>query len=174
MTRVYAISDMHFGHQNIIKYCNREHPTAMEDAGAMISAWNSAVCDHDYVIMVGDISASKQGRVWLPKIIPRLKGRKILVRGNHDLLTDIQYMEMQIEKVVDILMLVDPKESKTYVFCHYPDQPRAVALAQDRDAYLVCGHTHKQFPGHNYWDDVQRINVAVDVMGKTPRLLFEI
>lgn len=166
--RLFAISDQHYGHENIIKYCKRDTLNALEDAKRMLIAHNSVVKDDDLVIFVGDVACSAQGREWLPKILPKLKGRKILIRGNHDHLTNEEFINMGFERVEDILVLND------WVFCHYPDNPQASNIAELRGLKLVCGHTHKPFPSHNYGDRVERINVAVDVMGLEPMYLGNI
>lgn len=166
--KVFAISDQHYGHENIIKYCHRKAPNAFEDMKAMVLAHNETVKDGDLVIFVGDVACSQQGRDWLPKILKALKGRKILVRGNHDHFTNEEFKAMGFERVEDILVAGD------YVFCHYPDNPKAVNIAMTKGLKLVCGHTHKPFPKHNYGDNVERVNVAVDVMGLKPMELFEV
>lgn len=163
--KVFAISDQHYGHENIIKYCNRPYTNAAENAMAMIEAHNQTVGDDDLVIFVGDVSASAQGRRWIPKIIPKLKGRKILVRGNHDHLSEQQYIDAGFERVVEILKLND------FLFCHFPDHPEVCKMVKERNLTLVCGHTHKPF---NFNDEIPRINVAVDVCGIQPLLITEI
>lgn len=164
--KIFAISDQHFGHQNIIKYCNREHSTAVEDAKSMIIAHNETVTDEDLVIFCGDVSASAQGVKWLPKIIAKLKGRKILVRGNHDHQKSEKYIEMGFESVHDVLVI------DKFCFCHYPDHPDVIRLCLEQNLTLCCGHTHKPFK--DYGDRVPRINLAVDVIGKKPILITEI
>lgn len=179
--RLFALSDHHFGHQNIIKYCNRDSSllesqsiglqeeihfqdlTAADDAKLMILAHNSVVQDDDIVIFGGDVSASRQGRKWLKKIVAKLKGRKILIRGNHDHLSDAEYQEMGFEMVADFLKI------GKFAFCHYPDIPKIVDICQREGLTLCCGHTHKVFP--DYQDGVKRINLGVDVQGRTPLLL---
>lgn len=165
--RLFAYSDHHYGHQNIIKYCHRktedilnENLTALDDAKAMIEAHNNTVEDDDYVIFAGDIQASKQGRDWVKKIIPKLKGKKILVRGNHDHLTNQEYLDMGFEQVHEVLVI------GPYCFCHYPDKASVVALCKEHNFVLCCGHTHKPF--RDYGDGVRRVNLAIDVIGREP------
>lgn len=168
--KLYALSDHHFGHQNIIKYCHRkteefntEELTALEDAGSMILAHNAVVQDGDLVIFGGDVSASSQGRAWLPKIIKKLKGHKILIRGNHDKLSDEDYINIGFGSVHDVLVIGN------LCFCHFPEIPSVISFCQSRKLILCCGHTHKPFK--DYLDGVQRINLAVDVAGRTPLIL---
>lgn len=166
MSKLFAISDHHFGHQNIIKYCNRDDKTALEDAKSMILAHNSVVGKEDLVIFGGDVSASKQGRGWLPKIIPKLNGRKILIRGNHDHFKAEEYIQMGFESIHDVLVI------GRYCFCHYPDILQVVDLCERNGYILCCGHTHKPFG--EYPDKLQRINLCVDVQGKIPLLLGDL
>lgn len=170
--KLFALSDHHFGHQNIIKYCGRKtheipnaNLSALEDAKAMILAHNQVVQDDDLVVFGGDIQASNQGREWIAKIVAKLKGRKILVRGNHDHFTNEEYIKMGFESVHDILTIDE------FCFCHYPDVPLVVDICQKKNLTLCCGHTHKEFS--DYGDQVKRINLCVDVAGRTPILLKE-
>lgn len=163
--RVFAISDQHYGHDNIIKYCKRSAPNADSDAISMIRAHNETVTDEDLVIFVGDVSCSQYGRIILPKIVPKLKGKKILVRGNHDHQNTIAYKRMGFLEVKDVLILGD------FIFNHYPDSPKVLEIAAKRGLTLVCGHTHKPF---NFKDGIKRINVAVDVMGLSPKYILEV
>ncbi|MYB08786.1 MAG: hypothetical protein F4Y28_02245 [Acidimicrobiia bacterium] len=80
MGRWYT-SDHHFGHQNIIRYCDRPFPDAMDKE--MVARWNDVVADSDEVWILGDLvmGGKTQG---LAYHVARLKGRKILVPGNHD------------------------------------------------------------------------------------------
>lgn len=166
--KIFAISDQHYGHENIIKYCKRPVANALEDAKRMIEAHNSTVQEDDLVVFVGDIQASRKGREWIPKILKKLKGRKILVRGNHDHFSDQEYLKMGFERVDNILIIGE------YLFCHYPNIPVAVDLCESRNLKYVAGHTHAPFPSHNWGDQVERINVQVDVVGPEPTFLFEL
>ena len=81
MTReIFVASDHHFGHENIIGYCNRPFPNVDEMNEAMVERHNSVVRDEDIVYFLGDVYFGKRGKGFLR----RLRGRKRLVLGNHD------------------------------------------------------------------------------------------
>jgi calcineurin-like phosphoesterase family protein len=80
--RVWVTSDNHFYHKNIIKYCNRPFDSVDEMNAAMIEIWNSQVSENDIVFHLGDFSLAPANRVeW---ILQKLKGKKVLIFGNHD------------------------------------------------------------------------------------------
>ena len=77
----YFISDPHFGHENILKMCQRPFESVEEMNEAMIDAWNQRVTGNDTVFILGDLFY----RCPDPEpILQRLKGKKRLIIGNHD------------------------------------------------------------------------------------------
>lgn len=81
MTNVFLISDTHFGHTNIIKYCDRPFATVEEMDQALIENWNSTVSKNDKVYHLGDVTMSTRKL----KVLEELNGNKILIKGNHDI-----------------------------------------------------------------------------------------
>lgn len=79
---IWVISDTHFGHDNIIKYCDRPFADSKEMNEALVENWNSVVKDGDIVYHLGDVYFGEKGRSVL--LSERLKGRKRLILGNHD------------------------------------------------------------------------------------------
>ncbi len=55
---VFFTGDHHFGHGNIIKFCDRPFACAEEMDDALVSNWNSIVSATDTVFYVGDFSLS--------------------------------------------------------------------------------------------------------------------
>ena len=82
MNRWYT-SDHHFGHNNIIRYCARPFPHADAMDKEMAARWNDVVDHGDEVWILGDLAMGNV-KVMLSAHVARLKGRKILVPGNHD------------------------------------------------------------------------------------------
>lgn len=80
--QVWYTSDTHFGHKNIIRYCDRPFRDTDHMDEAIIERWNSVVHPEDTVIHLGDIALGDISKS-LPKIA-RLNGYKIAVLGNHD------------------------------------------------------------------------------------------
>lgn len=53
---IWFTSDTHFGHANIIKYCNRPYKDTEEMNADLIKRWNSTVGKDDLVWHLGDFS----------------------------------------------------------------------------------------------------------------------
>lgn len=74
-------SDIHLGHKNVIKYCNRPFTSIEEMHEYIIKHWNETVKPEDKIYVLGDFSFSPK---WVTELVPKLNGYKILVMGNHD------------------------------------------------------------------------------------------
>lgn len=80
---IFFTSDLHFGHQNIIKFCNRPWETTEEMDEALIKNWNSVVKEDDMVFDLGDFAFAPNWR-W-KELLNRLNGHHYLILGNHDI-----------------------------------------------------------------------------------------
>lgn len=80
MNRFFT-ADPHFGHKNIIEFCDRPFDDIADMNETLIDNWNNTVGLNDEVYMLGDICF---GRTDYVDVIPRLNGRIFLVKGNHD------------------------------------------------------------------------------------------
>ena len=81
--KIFFTSDLHFGHENVIRFDNRPFNTVEEMDEEMIKRWNAKVGKGDIVYVLGDFiwRAATNEAV---SIIRRLNGQIILVKGNHD------------------------------------------------------------------------------------------
>ena len=77
---MFFTGDHHFGHANIIKYCNRPFNSVEEMDEMLIDEWNYVVNPDDIVYHLGDIAFSMNE---LDKIIRRLNGTIYIIPGNH-------------------------------------------------------------------------------------------
>lgn len=83
--QVFFTSDTHFGHKNVIKFCNRPFETVKEMEQGLIVNWNRVVSDQDIVFHLGDFCWWDSNKE-IKKICSKLNGKQIyLVPGNHDL-----------------------------------------------------------------------------------------
>jgi len=80
MKTIWFTADHHFGHENIIKYCDRPFKYVDEMDSELIRRWNEVVKPKDDVWHLGDITLQDD----IHKIIRNLNGNIYLVPGNHD------------------------------------------------------------------------------------------
>ena len=79
---IYYISDLHLGHQNVIRMDDRPFETVGQMDETLIRLWNERVTDEDDVYIIGDFTyRNGYSADWY---LRRLKGRKHLIIGNHD------------------------------------------------------------------------------------------
>jgi len=135
MRDYWFISDTHFFHQNIIKYCDRPFKSVEEMNEKLIDNWNSVVKRGDLVyhlgdVVMGDFSHSHFAHIW-----SRLNGRKRLIVGNHD---DVKYLSAGgfFEKV----MLWRAWDDKNLLFSHVPIHEESI----HRGRVNIHGHTHNK------------------------------
>lgn len=87
MAETFLISDTHFGHGNICRFKRddgtdlRPWDDVFEMEEALIERWNDAVRPSDKVYHLGDVAIPRRGL----KVLERLNGNKVLIRGNHDI-----------------------------------------------------------------------------------------
>ena len=88
----WFISDNHFNHKNIIKYCNRPFSSVEQMNRHMIQCWNNTVQKDDEVFHLGDFGLGR--REDLVRIFEQLNGNITLIRGNHDRLGTKAFKEV--------------------------------------------------------------------------------
>ena len=165
--KVWLTSDTHFGHENIIKYCDRPFSSVEEMDRTMIDNWNARVGEDDIVFHLGDFALSK-GKARIPEIVAELNGTIHLILGNHDL------GEASMKKRgFDVVW---PK-GKWLDSCHMGLRHRPpFESLKSQGGQWFCGHVHNAWTvhredpphGHNWI-----LNVGVDVHGFSPISLPE-
>ncbi len=156
----YLTADTHFGHTGILGMTGRPFASIEEHDEALIAAWNAVVAPRDEVWHLGDFALGASPER-CAQIFRRLRGRKILVRGNHDKkrVLDLPWHEQH--------MLATPKiEGQRVVLCHYPMRAWPGAF---RGSIHLFGHTHGLLP-----DTAQSCDVGVDRWSYRPASLEEI
>jgi calcineurin-like phosphoesterase family protein len=169
-------ADLHFGHRNIINYCERPWPsTEAMDAG-LVERWNDKVEPGDTVWVLGDVALS-------PKAIAPvsgLNGHKILVAGNHDACWDRHrgyrnkidayrtagFVEVHTSGVVDdhrIGHRTVRLAHLPYVGDHTDSDRYADRRPLDDGRPLICGHVHTRWRTRG-----RQINVGVDMWDYAP------
>lgn len=157
--RVFVIADTHFGHENIIRYCNRPFRDVVEMDQALIKNWNETVTNNDVVIHLGDVGLGQQS--YIKDIIGVLNGQKILVMGNHDNWSEQWYRDAGFKTVSRFPILY----SDFYLMSHAPLQ-----LSETTPYFNCYGHVHND---DKYHDNATSACFSVERIWYRPRLLFQ-
>lgn len=181
MSKNFFIADLHFGHFNIVRYDNRPFKTTEEMDNVLIKNWNNVVSDEDTVYILGDISWHDEAKT--VEIFNKLKGTKILIKGNHDSIKRGSRLMKCFASVHDYYELYLNKKSKI-VMSHYP---MPFWNGQFRDTVHLYGHVHNSHQWHIFenWIKeakalqdipmrVYNVGCMMDYIGYTPRTLEEI
>jgi len=136
MTHFFT-ADEHYGHENIIKYCNRPFKTVGEMDAEIIQRHNEVVGPNDTVIHAGDFTLKSKEEA--TEYLNRLTGRHIFIQGSHDRWRD------------DLSYLIERKiEGQHITICHY------AMLKWPRSHYgswQLYGHSHGKLSSlENQWD----------------------
>ena len=72
---IYFTSDLHLGHENVIRFCNRPFATTDEMDEVLINNWNATVKQKDEVYILGDFTMRPADDAH--RYLARLKGASI-------------------------------------------------------------------------------------------------
>lgn len=150
---VFFASDLHLGHENIIKYCGRPFSHAQEMDRVLINNWNCRVRNDDEVFFLGDMRYGP-GSMDASTCLAKLQGTITCISGNHD-------MGMN----GSIPSTTYTSQGVRFVLVHDPDDAPC-----DPGAWVIHGHHHnnnlREYP---FFDPVKRrINVSIEVIGYQP------
>jgi calcineurin-like phosphoesterase family protein len=160
---IYFTSDTHFCHSNIIHLSGRPFRNVDEMNRRLIQNWNAYVSEYDEIYILGDF-AYKGMASQVNDILSKLKGKKYLVRGNHDGFIDDPVFNPQAFEWIKNYYVLDYKKQKLVLF-HYPILEWQGFFS---DSIHLYGHVHNSSKspeqarrlavlGH------RAINVGVDV-----------
>jgi calcineurin-like phosphoesterase family protein len=131
---LFVTSDLHLGHEKCLQFVDPEgqriRPFDSLDQmhDTIITNWNAHVHSKDTVYVLGDIVFPRSALL----LLNELKGRKVLIHGNHD-----QYKTKDYIKYFDEIRGVGFKDR--LFFTHIPIHPDMI---QDKIIGNVHGHLH--------------------------------
>lgn len=182
MPKTLFISDLHFGHKNVLSFDNRPFSSIEAHDQKLIENWNKRVSSEDTVYILGDVSWYKPGKTI--EILDQMHGRKCLIKGNHDgHLLKSQDLRSRFDEILDYKELV-LEYDRHVILCHYP-----IPCFKNHyyGAFHLYGHVHNGFE-HNMMEHVKRemlslyskpcnmynVGCMMPYMNYTPRTLNEI
>lgn len=156
MSKLLFIGDLHLGHQKAIQF-RKGFGTIEEHDDLICTNWNKKVEKNDLVYVLGDVSFTTAGL----ERIGALKGRKFLIRGNHDVFNANRYLLF----FEDIAGLTYKKYKGTrYWLSHCPIHPDEL-----RGGKNIHGHVHT-----NTIPDQRYFNVSAEMVDYTPQTIEEL
>lgn len=163
----YFTSDQHFFDPDILTYCNRPYSGVEDMNEDMVRRFVARVSDASEVYVLGDIFGSRQPASPLDsckEIMERLGIMERpfhLVLGNHDLMTEDEYLEVGFASVkrLDFITI----GGKRVMLTHDP------CMVQPAGTLAICGHIHTLFSEN--WQPAREtftINVGVEMRNYAP------
>lgn len=146
---IYFIADTHFSEENIMRYENRPFLDIAEMNNELLVRWNSVVNQDDEVYILGDFGADGQEKI----ILNQLKGKKYLVKGNHDIKSNQYYRDAGFEEVYDHPIII----KDFWILSHDP-----LYVNRNMPYANLFGHVHnspiiKTYSEQHYCVSVERI-----------------
>lgn len=161
---IYFTADLHFYHEKIIKSTNRPFRNADEMNKVLVRKWNEKVTFEDDIYILGDFTM--KGAELAAAILSALKGRKHLIRGNHDQFVDNRELaETMFISVQDYAELI--YANTMFVLCHYPF---AEWNGYAKGSICLHGHqhNHEEYNIANRREGILRYDVGVYANHMTP------
>ena len=161
MSNIWLYSDPHFYHHGITVFKNldgtkvRPWDDAEKMSEDLIRWYNELVKPDDRVYILGDVAFNRKS---LDRSLPRLMGRKVLVKGNHDQ-DKLSYYSKYFDDVRSYVV------KKGFVLSHVPIHPESLT----RWGVNIHGHLHG-----NTLKDPRYINVCVEQTNWRPILLSKV
>lgn len=159
----YITSDNHFGHENIIKYCNRNYSDVHQMNKDMTIKWNNIIGEDDIIFHLGDFSFRDSN-----KYLNQLNGKIILIRGNHDCKSTLKafsevYQRLHVEyKGYNFLLNHKPILSDK-IPDPFNDHDKYVTENLSIFDYYLVGHVHEK------WLRLEKnYNIGVDMHNFKP------
>ncbi len=159
--KIWLVADTHFNHAKMVEY---GRPADFE-----VRLWDNlkVVQDGDILIHLGDFCIGND-RENHERFMREVKGKKVLVRGNHDKKSDSWLYKAGWDFVC--------KEFKSRYFgikCTFTHIP----IPRNETAYNFHGHTHgdahRDEEFCNYYDKSFHKEVAMELTGYRPILLTQ-
>ena len=152
MADIYFIADTHFGDESIRRYENRPFDSAEEMDAALIQRWNAVVQEDDSVYILGDFAVPGNEA----SVLSRLRGKKYLVKGNHDGKSNEEYRRAGFCEVYDHPVILD----NFWILSHEP-----LYVNTNMPYANLFGHVHgspayRDFSPQHYCVSVERIDYS--------------
>lgn len=163
---IWYTADTHFGHENVIRFCNRPFVSAAQMDAVMLENMWKVVGPADQLWILGDFAFGPKARnsTYVEQVFNQLPGaERHLIIGNHD---QNPTLELPWDSTTHFAELHDGPVNQLNTLCHYPMITWNHAR---RGALQLFGHVHNNWRGSR-----NSVNVGVDVWDFMPVTFVEI
>ena len=158
--KIWIISDLHLGHNNILNFERGEFSTIEEHDNFIINSINNRVVDYDTFVCLGDISVRNIDPDYLKTQLDKIKcKKKVLILGNHD------KMNLSVYRKYFDEVYAGPIYINRFVILSHEPVP-VMDLNGEPYAINIHGHLHA-----SKLDLETYINVSAKEVNYTPYLL---
>ena len=158
---IWFVSDYHFNHFNIIRYCNRPFQSSKEMDEKIIKNHNGIVAPDDEVYFLGDFQFGGD----YARYYPRMNGKFTFIQGNHDRVNPFRSRQGYLLKEIN---------GYKVLMCHWPKYVKNFNEVKEEADILICGHIHEKGRFVIWNESDLLINVSVDVWDFNPITFDEI
>ena len=169
---LFYTADLHLGHTNIIKYCQRPFTDITEHNNELIARWNNKVHPTDTVYILGDFCLTPKQQL-VHEWFDQLNGNIYIVPGNHDQwIKKFEAWPRHHNPIIFNKQVIALKDNGTQLtLSHYP---RKVWDGMNNDVWQLYGHVHNSIEWEPDIEHPYMVNVGVDVQNYEPVSLEEI
>jgi calcineurin-like phosphoesterase family protein len=136
MSNVRFIGCLHFGHKWMARYRGFQDEFYHDEH--LIEEWNKVVHKKDLTYILGDITMETSKHYYQ---LDRLKGRKIVVLGNHDKHQDVKELLKYVDSVGGMI------DYKGFVLTHAPIHPNEISFCRGN----IHAHIHHKNELHEVY-----------------------
>lgn len=175
---IYLTSDLHLGHSNIIKHCNRPFNSIEEMNEEILKNINNLVRPNDELYILGDLYFGAKQTENTFEYAKKIKCNHIhLIKGNHDMsYKDLIKLNDKLKVFESISLYKELKyEKRLFVLCHYPFMDNAWNKAM-HGSINIHGHIHsnKDYNDEQKRNGILRYDAGVDANDYYPVLIDDI
>lgn len=146
---IWFTSDQHYGHNNILKYCNRPFSTVWEMDSELMRRHNEVVSPKDTVYIIGDFTLDNHD--FAVSIMETLNGNLVFLPGSHDGRWFDRNLGDGRIRCVDPIHILEKVTSVPIVLCHYAMR---VWSRSHYGSWHLFGHSHGNLEPHGLSFDI--------------------
>lgn len=142
---IWFTSDLHFGHRNVLRFCDRPWDNEKEMGNGLVENWNNTVGDNDIVFILGDVFWFNDSHS-IKKVLSKLKGKYIyIIPGNHDDFKSYHRVDDdRIKLCEDVVVTWITREGKKLQEIWLSHYPMMTWPHRENGAYQFFGHIHSK------------------------------